>query len=576
MTKKQILLPYRNISDLSIVAKQLKSFIEQQQRFSINQLSHQSLGITRKHKSYIILAIANKEELIEKLKAVEKGLYRSVAIFRTKEHFQGKAAFLFTGGGAQYAKMGKELYQTEPVFKDAIDECAIIAMKYLKKDIRQVLFAGKTTKLGKLIHRIDYMQMTLFAYEYAMYKIWQSKGIKPKAVIGHSIGEITASCVAGVFSLEDAIKLTCKSGEFVETLTKKGQMVAVQASELEVVPFLQGYKKTVGIAVINSAIQTVISGAPESLKEIMKRLEEKGYEAKKLRISHAFHSPLMLPALKSYTEVLASIQKNEPKIKLVSCISGKVAGKEVCKSQYWIEHLLGSVKFLSAWQQLKQLDIDTLIEVGPNPILLGIIEQYGDHEFLSLASATDDQPLMIYDSFTKWQLEKGIFTDSKRSSENTFKKDTAIQCFFEDITKLLSERKNTNIENVNDQKELQNVLHVIQEQVGDILKIEDQNQIDIKKPLKDMGMNSLEALKLVKKLSLIFAINIAIAVIFDHPTIESLSEFVTQKLSPKKENSLSYLPESNKEALEAYKKEIADMNIAQLENELDKELAFLE
>ncbi|UZO79158.1 acyltransferase domain-containing protein [Aquimarina sp. ERC-38] len=573
-------IPYQSISQLPAISKECIEFLDNNQSLTLDEITNSFFSAFHTAKNKIIVSIdEGNNEVLNKLRCIEEGNYSSVSIypeFNTVE--RKKKAFLFTGGGSQYPKMGKELYDNETVFREAIDRCAEIAMNYLEHDIRKVMFSGKTTKKGKLINRIDYMQMALFSYEYAMFSLWSSTGVKPDIVIGHSIGEIIASCVAGIFSLEDAIKLTCLSGQLVENYTKKGQMAVVQGEENVVRGFIKDYKTTIGIAVINSPLQTVISGELNNLKKVLNDLNKSGFETKILKISHAFHSPLMIPALEPYISLIKSIKIKTPSIKMVSCITGEEVDSKVLSIEYWIGHLINPVKFSKGFKKIKTYDIDTFIEVGPNPVLLGIIDEHPDFEadILQISSADMDEPCKFYNSIKKWIVEGGSVDDT------SIYKDVIIDIEkFEDFFNNLSKIINTTESNENDALEVNciknnvQVRSIVKEEIGSILSIVDLENLPIQKPLKELGLNSIKALKLVKNLSKILHQNITVSNLFDYPTVTSLANFIVSDVNKKTVN-VSRIQDKNTDSnVKQYIDEINNMSLDELELELEKELDLL-
>ncbi|AXT51942.1 acyltransferase domain-containing protein [Aquimarina sp. BL5] len=573
-------IPYLKPSQLPAIGRYCSTFLENHKSLTLRQITATFFTAFQDNTFKIIIPIKKKSEIIENLKKVEEGHYTAISVYpEYSTNKSDKTAFFFTGGGAQYPKMGKHLYDKEPVFKNAIDQCADIAMNYLESDIRKVLFSGKTTKEGRLLNRIDYMQMTLFAYEYAMFSLWSSRGVKPDVVIGHSIGEIIASCVAGIFSIEDAIKLTCLSGELVETYTEKGQMVVVQANECIVSDFVKDYKTSIGIAVVNSPLQTVISGNSKDLKEVLYELESRGYETKTLKISHAFHSPLMLPALKKYKKLIKSLKINLPKIKMISCITGKEVDEKVLTLDYWTGHLMDSVKFSEGIQKLSKYEISKFIEVGPNPVLLGIIEQHPDiatANILQLSSADNDEPLKFYESIQKWMVEGG-----QVKSNSFYNKEDVCRDKFDDLFKDIIQIMNTSenkkeviLENQTTLSRMEIQL-VLKEKIAKILLINEVSDLSLNIPLKELGLTSIKALKLVKELSKSLEKKITVSHLFDYPTIEFLTDFLISNTDLSITQEFSEKSDKKDDDIEQYIVKINDMSLDELEFELQKELDLL-
>ncbi|NEP11408.1 MAG: acyltransferase domain-containing protein, partial [Symploca sp. SIO2C1] len=289
---------------------------------------------------------------------------------------QPKIAFLFTGQGSQYIRMGWELYQSQPTFRSALEECDRLLKPYLEKSLLEVLYSNLENREEiSLLDQTIYTQPALFAIEYALVQLWKSWGIKPNLVMGHSVGEYVAATVAGVFCLEEGLKLIAARGRLMQQLPQGGEMLSVLASESQVRLAIAPYNSEVTIAAINGPESIVISGVSAAISEICNSLESQGIKIKHLQVSHAFHSPLMEPILAEFEAIARKITYNQPQIPLISNLTGKPVDKSIATANYWVSHIRQPVQFARSMETLHQQGYKVFLEIGPKPILLGMGRQ---------------------------------------------------------------------------------------------------------------------------------------------------------------------------------------------------------
>lgn len=280
----------------------------------------------------------------------------------------GKTVFVFPGQGAQWLGMGQELYGRYPEFARAFDEATAALDPQLRLPLRQVIWGDDAA----LLESTEFAQPALFAVEVALAAMLAHWGVAPDVVTGHSVGEITAAHVAGVLSLSDAAKVVAGRGRLMAALPTGGAMIAVAAGEADVSPFLT---EQVDLAAVNGPNAVVISGADAAVTAVADGLARQGRRIHRLAVSHAFHSSLMEPMLDEFTRLVAGVAASEPRIALVSNLTGQLAGPGYGSPQYWVSHVRQPVRFADGVQAAEALGAKVFVEVGPGRGLTAAVEQ---------------------------------------------------------------------------------------------------------------------------------------------------------------------------------------------------------
>jgi amino acid adenylation domain-containing protein len=267
--------------------------------------------------------------------------------------------------------MGRRLYETEPLVRQTLDRCQEILRPVLDKPLLSVIFPAESD--AHLIHETAYTQPALFALEYALALLWESWGMRPHFVMGHSIGEYVAACFAGVFSMEDGLLLVAARGRLMQSLPKGGAMAAVFADPHRTAQALSGRGARVSIAAVNGPKNTVISGEAGEVAALSQLLRGDGIESQPLTVSHAFHSPLMDPILEEFERIARQVEYHAPLIPIVSNTTGDLWGEnQVPDAAYWRDHLRQAVQFHPGMECLARAGCSVFIEPGPSPVMIGM------------------------------------------------------------------------------------------------------------------------------------------------------------------------------------------------------------
>ncbi len=354
------------------MARHLSRYLSDSPALSLDSVASSLVSSRSSFEQRLACVASSGEDLRSKLDAFASGKPAPSTLSGPAPRSAEKLAWLFTGQGAQRHGMGQKLYAEWPAFRDALDEVCSQLDPLLPHPLQRVMWAAPDGPLGPLLDQTQFTQPALFAFEWALARLWTSFGVVPQLLSGHSIGEISAACFAGVLSLPDAATLVAARGRLMQALPAGGAMVAIAASEDLVSKSLLGLERSVAIAAVNSLDSVVISGLERDVSRVAADFESRGHRASRLSVSHAFHSPLMDPMLGEFRAVVQSLNLRPATIPLVSNLSGSLTSADFTSPDYWVDHVRRSVRFADGVRALFAAGARSFLEIGPGSTLLSL------------------------------------------------------------------------------------------------------------------------------------------------------------------------------------------------------------
>ncbi|WP_051931282.1 type I polyketide synthase [Gillisia sp. Hel_I_29] len=528
--------------------QQLQEHLIKDANLNLEEIAY-NLAIHRNHFPIRTSFIANsKEELIEKLKLDSSSLHKTNESIKNK-----KLAFLFTGHGSQYKGMCKTLYKEQKVFKEIIDECNSLLKASNEFDLLDVLFK----KTNKCLDDMDIAQPVIFSIGYALFKLWESWGVIPDIVIGHSLGEITAACAAEVFTLEEGLMLVATRGKLLQKSSSVGAMVSIELDANETNKILSGYEDKVSIAAINGANQTTISGVESIIDMLCEKLTFQGVKTKKLMVSRASHSPLMEPVLEAFEKTLKKIKFKSPNLTLISCLDGEEVGNNVCDSAYWINHLRKPVQFEKGILKLESYNVNMYLEIGTTPILSGMASKiladknktlwlnsvwipslrrdYDELETIynSLSELYANGINIDWKTFYKYKKQKRIFLPTYPFQRKRFWAFDAPKLTVDNEITVKPEIQFSNYMDVNNPKLSVNHKEKIKNKLIEIISRTlhlDTEELKENDSIIELGADSLMLMEVVKKVKVEFGVLLEFSSLFvELNDIDSIANFISTK-----------------------------------------------
>jgi acyl transferase domain-containing protein len=385
------------LTELDTMSKNLADFLNENEQVNVADAAY-TLKVERSRFPHRRMLVCRDRE--DALRVLENDPSRILTAF--EERRERKVAFLLPGQGAQYVNMGKELYEHEPAFRTEIDYCCEYLKPYLKLDLRDLLYPkdDKLNEAADLLAQTRFAQPATFTIEYTVARQWMRWGVEPMGMIGHSLGEFAAACVAGVFSLEDGLRLIATRGRLIQQVGG-GAMVSVLLPEEEVKPLLDQIGG-IEIAVINTPSSCVVSGSRHKIETLEAELARREVMSRRLRVTAAGHSAAVDPIVEDFRKAVLEVRLQISKMPYLSNLTGQwISGNEITDPDYWVNHMRHTVRFSDGAAELLKDPGLILLEVGPGKTLGTLISQHSARPprlsvISSLPPANEPQPDMQY------------------------------------------------------------------------------------------------------------------------------------------------------------------------------------
>lgn len=401
-------------TSLQHTAAALADWMENNPDVALDRICHTWATRRKRQANRLAIVSTDRDEVIAKLRRfVEAGKAKGCSSGIAQSRSGRLSVAMVCGGhGAQYNGMSAGLYQSEPVFRTAFDEAIAIASQYCDNDLRVLLHKAPEQAAGKIfegqnvegdLNRTLQAQLGIFCVQYGLAQQWQAWGVEPKAVLGHSLGEYTAACLAGVFSLEDAIMLIAERARLMDAHTPPGAMLTAFHEEAAMQAIVADYADA-SIAAVNGPGIILVAGTAQSVAEIAQRVDADGGRTISVPIDRAFHSPLVDAVLPHFRSVLERVSFSAPKIPLISNLTGTVADHEITTVDYWLKHSREPVQFMKGMQTLHAAKYNAFIDLSPEPVMMGLDLCFQDFRaavgskgvwVASLRNGTNDQARML-------------------------------------------------------------------------------------------------------------------------------------------------------------------------------------
>ncbi|WP_010099288.1 non-ribosomal peptide synthetase [Ornithinibacillus scapharcae] len=485
--------------------------------------TYQIQGIQGEYRS---VCVVENEDTLEKEMKLEDNEW-----IRGKESPREPIAFMFPGQGSQYVNMAVTLYHTTPIYRKHFDYCANFINELKQYDIRDIIYRNDSDTIN-LLKQTQYTQPILFSLEYALCKYWMELGVKPDAMIGHSIGEYVAACISGSISVEDALQIVIARGELMQSI-EKGSMLAVNLDQESLHRRLPDY---LDLAAINSPSQCVVAGYKEDIERFQNELNQQGIHSQLLETSHAFHSFMIEPILEKFRDVLQTVEFSRPIIPWISNVTGTwIQDNQVQEPEYWVRHLRGTVNFSQGIQMLLNHGYRNLLEVGPGDTLSRFAKNSFKEQiniFQSLPhpkSEQNDKKFYLQTAGKLWTIGFGINWYRILPTENA----TKLALDEIDIKRDIE----TDRIRVIPKDELSQEFVGVRDTIINIWKkVLQTEKITPTSNFFDLGGHSMLGLRIVSQIKEVLNVKIPLTIIFNNPTVSGMTELVLQERQANNDN----------------------------------------
>lgn len=531
-------------------AARLAEHVELRSELSLLDVAY-TLATRRTHfDQRLCLPVATDSKgVVAALRSHAEGGHPAGLLVSPAGHRAGRVAVLFTGQGSQRAGMGQELYQSFPIFRAALDEVFDEMDRHLERPLRVVMFGPEGSQEAELLNQTAYTQPALFALSVALFRQWEHLGLQADSLLGHSIGELAAVHVAGMLSLPDACALVAARGRLMQAM-RPGAMAAIRASEQEVAPLLLGKEDRVSLAGLNEPGQIVLSGEERWVEGIAAHFERMGRKVSRLQVSHAFHSPHMDGMLQELGQVAQGLQWQEPRIAVVSNVSGKRASaRELADPAYWMRQAREAVRFAPGVRTLWQEGVTTFVECGPQGLLCAMAAAclepgevgafvpslrrgMGEAETLRAAlgavhvAGVELDWEAVFAGLPAQQVALPTYAFQRQrywlTAPEEPEPDNGSRAQEPELLRRVHRAPPHQRQEV--------LIEVVRDQVAGVLG-RAPAELDLDRPLQQMGMDSLMAVSLSKTLGAQLGRSLSSTLSFNHPTIRALAGHLLKALS---------------------------------------------